>query len=491
MRRGSRSDSRRCKTTSRCRSRSPISRAASPTASGCASSSGASSSRGCSPNSTTRDAARRAAPRAAAATIAAIATDVVRDAAALDATRRARSRSATRVVVVPVGAGENALHEAPVGFAFALAPGRAAYLPFGHAGLASHPQLTREAVDRVRRAAARCGVAGAAPRPRRCSRCWATAAASQRPRLGTSRSPASCSIRRRRAASSRSPRSISVARVRTWEEFAGRGAKAVSRDGSADRDDGGRGRAKWPSAVADLAPLLLERLVRDGIDALFRDVEMPLTAVLARMERVGVRVDEAALRALSREYERELLRARDGDPRTGGRAVPDRVAEAAPGRALREAEAAGGAQDQDRLLDRRVRARAAGVAAPAAGAHPGVPAARQAEEHLRRRVAAARRCEERSHPSHVPPDRRRDGTALGVEPERAEHPDPQRGRRADPRGLHRARGSAVALGRLLAGGAAHPRALLTRREPARGVPRRARTSTAARQRACSASRPRR
>jgi DNA polymerase-1 len=35
---------------------------------------------------------------------------------------------------------------------------------------------------------------------------------------------------------------------------------------------------------------------------------MPLTAVLARMERAGVRVDEAALRALSREYERELLR---------------------------------------------------------------------------------------------------------------------------------------------------------------------------------------
>ena len=53
------------------------------------------------------------------------------------------------------------------------------------------------------------------------------------------------------------------------------------------------------------------------------------------------------------------------------------------------------------------------------------------------------------------------------------------------------RGLRAALGRLLAGRAAHPRALLGRREPDRGVPRAARTSTAARRPRWPASRRRR
>ncbi len=182
--------------------------------------------------------------------------------------------------------------------------------------LASHPQLAREAV--VDAAApllaaplGRCGDQGAARVPRRVR----PRAGSSR--AGTSRSPASCSTRpRTRGTWRRSPRSISARGLRTWEELAGRGAKAVpSTDLPIETT------ATWAgevaSAVADLAPLLHERLARDGIDALFRDVEMPLTAVLARMERAGVRVDEAALRALSREYERAPGAHRDGDPRTG------------------------------------------------------------------------------------------------------------------------------------------------------------------------------
>ena len=249
------------------------------------------------------DAGGSAAP--AAQTGAAIATDVVRDAAALD---RLAGELATRggVVVVPIGAGENALHEAPVGFAFALGPDRAAYLPFGHAGLSSHPQLTREAViacvapllaagrwggTETKAVLALLGDCGREPAPP----AWDAEIA------GFLLDPAGT-----RGIVALAAQHLGR-RVRSWQEFAGRGAKAVpATDLPIEMTAVWAG--EMAAAVAELAPLLLERLARDGIDALFRDVEMPLTAVLARMERAGVRVDEAALRALSREYERELLR---------------------------------------------------------------------------------------------------------------------------------------------------------------------------------------
>ncbi len=91
----------------------------------------------------------------------------------------------------------------------------------------------------------------------------------------------------------------------TWEEFAGRGAKATP---PAELDP--QATAAWVgeevAAIRELRPLLEAQLERDGSEALYRDVELPLTAVLAAMERSGVRIDEAALRALSKEYEGEL-----------------------------------------------------------------------------------------------------------------------------------------------------------------------------------------
>jgi DNA polymerase-1 len=234
-----------------------------------------------------------------------IATELVRDAAALT---RLVSEVATfsTVVVTPIGAGENALRDAPVGLVFAMAPGRAAYLPFGHAGLTSHPQLAREAViDAI----APLFAAG---------RWGGTATKTLLAFLGDcGRDPGTPAWDAEIAGFLLDPagtRGIAALaaqhlgrRVRSWEEFAGRGAKAA-----APTDLPIESTAVWAGelavAVADLAPLLLDGLARDGIDALFREVEMPLTAVLARMERAGVRVDEAALRALSREYEHALLR---------------------------------------------------------------------------------------------------------------------------------------------------------------------------------------
>ena len=55
--------------------------------------------------------------------------------------------------------------------------------------------------------------------------------------------------------------------------------------------------AKHACAVHTLYPRVRERLEKDGLASLFDEVEMPLTGVLARVERNGVRVDEERVRA--------------------------------------------------------------------------------------------------------------------------------------------------------------------------------------------------
>ncbi len=52
-------------------------------------------------------------------------------------------------------------------------------------------------------------------------------------------------------------------------------------------------------AVAAIAPVQLKALQEQGVDGLYRDVELPLVRVLARMEVVGVGVDVARLRDIN------------------------------------------------------------------------------------------------------------------------------------------------------------------------------------------------
>ncbi|MFO0679323.1 MAG: DNA polymerase I [Polyangiaceae bacterium] len=70
--------------------------------------------------------------------------------------------------------------------------------------------------------------------------------------------------------------------------------------------------AKYAAADADLSLALYERyrdrLDREGLGSLMRDVEMPLTKVLETMETTGVLVDTAKLAALSKHAEGELAR---------------------------------------------------------------------------------------------------------------------------------------------------------------------------------------
>ncbi|MCG8591573.1 MAG: DNA polymerase I [Proteobacteria bacterium] len=94
-------------------------------------------------------------------------------------------------------------------------------------------------------------------------------------------------------------------RVASQQDVAGRGAKAVPLETLPVADVAAWSGAEACVAAALRAPLA-EALERDGLEPLYLDVELPLTAVLSRMERAGVRVDEERLVELSREYEDEL-----------------------------------------------------------------------------------------------------------------------------------------------------------------------------------------
>jgi DNA polymerase-1 len=92
---------------------------------------------------------------------------------------------------------------------------------------------------------------------------------------------------------------------RSFEELAGRGAKAVPA-AELPVEDVARWAGEEAQVLLALTPRLAARLASDELAPLFDEVELPLTAVLSAMEREGVRVDEAKLAELSREYERDL-----------------------------------------------------------------------------------------------------------------------------------------------------------------------------------------
>jgi DNA polymerase-1 len=97
------------------------------------------------------------------------------------------------------------------------------------------------------------------------------------------------------------------AAIPSWEDLAGRGARAKSVE-----DLGVEAVSGWAALQAqsmlELADALFAALDTNGLADLYRDVEIPLTVVLARMECAGVRVDEGHLKLLSEEYEKELNR---------------------------------------------------------------------------------------------------------------------------------------------------------------------------------------
>ncbi|HEY8495265.1 MAG TPA: DNA polymerase I, partial [Myxococcota bacterium] len=241
--------------------------------------------------------------------------ELIRDLAALDALL-ARLAGLPRVIVLPVGAGECALREPPVGLVFALDPGHAAYVPFGHRSLVEAPGLRAEQVaERVAKLLAERPWGG---RGTKVLACWlGEVARAPRPPCcdaeiaGFLLDPAA-------ARSTAALASLHLGRrLQPWQELAGRGAKAIP-PADLPVDATAAWAAAEACAVAELLPILEQRLAADGMSELYEQVEMPLAAVLASMERTGVRVDEAVLAALSREYQAELARIEEEIYRLAG-----------------------------------------------------------------------------------------------------------------------------------------------------------------------------
>ncbi len=91
----------------------------------------------------------------------------------------------------------------------------------------------------------------------------------------------------------------------SFEEVAGKGKAQVT----FDRVPVERARdysCRDADAAFRLAPILEERVRRDGMGRVLDEIEMPLVGVLVELERNGVRVDTARLRELGREFEKRM-----------------------------------------------------------------------------------------------------------------------------------------------------------------------------------------
>ena len=129
-----------------------------------------------------------------------------------------------------------------------------------------------------------------------------------------------------------------------------------------------------------------------GLRKLYDEIELPLTRVLARMERTGIRIDGAELKRLSGMMETEISRLTAEIHALAGKpfniSSPQQL-----GRVLFEDLKLPGAEGEQGKgdLDRGRRAGRTGRRARDRAQGAGVPAAHQAQRHLRGRAAGADR----------------------------------------------------------------------------------------------------
>jgi DNA polymerase-1 len=222
----------------------------------------------------------------------------------------AELREQELVLLHVVSAGEGgAVREEPIGLALALAHDRAAYVPLGHHSLVSGPGLPWAPV----REALRSLLQGPDPRP------WGGADTQrisvllgegglelEAPTFDVDLAAFLLDPAAPRGTVALATRLLDR-KLGAWEDLAGRGARTVS---TAELPVAAV--AAWAGAevcaLHALTPLLRQSLMQDGLRPLFEEVELPLTHVLAAMERTGVRIDESVLAILSQAYQSELSR---------------------------------------------------------------------------------------------------------------------------------------------------------------------------------------
>lgn len=220
----------------------------------------------------------------------------------------AAARASGRLALAVHGTSPEAMRSHLIGIALAHAPGRAAYVPIGHRYLGVPAQLSLADVKRVLGPAL---------------------ADASLAKVGHDLKFADVVLSRHGLALDGAVMDTMLASYlldpeapNTIEALAERdaGVKMTSLESSAPRKRGQPARAfdevdvkeaaVHASRFAEVELLLADRyaprLAADKLDALLGDLELPLSRVLAEMERVGVRVDLGALEALGKEMSQEL-----------------------------------------------------------------------------------------------------------------------------------------------------------------------------------------
>jgi DNA polymerase-1 len=233
-------------------------------------------------------------------------TEVVGTKKALAAVAQ-RLAGAERVAVHLVGCEQGAMRDDPVGLALSLPDGGSAYLAFAHEGLGERTEI--ELADAL--AALGPALAGKKARPwaARDAKLVQAVLAEHGTELPLPDFDLEVAAFLLDPAGARTTQTLAQAHlgraVAPFEDVVGRGAKA-KRPAELPAAEIAAWAGAEVRAIDDLAPVLAAQLERDGLDALFREVELPLTAVLARMERAGVRIDEDRLREISEHLTSEM-----------------------------------------------------------------------------------------------------------------------------------------------------------------------------------------
>ena len=138
--------------------------------------------------------------------------------------------------------------------------------------------------------------------------------------------------------------------------------------------------------VFEIAKLQRKSMKEQGLEKLMDEVEMPLVEVLAEMERVGVKLDAERLAEIGKGFEKRIDKLEKDIHKLAGREFTIGSPAAALRGPVRRARPDQEAPRQDRLLDRRPRARPDPRRARDRPQDRAVARADQAEEHLPRRA---------------------------------------------------------------------------------------------------------
>jgi DNA polymerase-1 len=208
----------------------------------------------------------------------------------------AEARSAGRLSIGVIATTGSAVQADIVGWSFSTAPGAACYVPLAHVGLTETPNLpAREVFTRLAGVLADPAIAKVAHDLKfvdvACAREGVTLA-------GGDLDTMVLSYLLDATRSSHDIEGLVLERANyraiPEEDLTGRGAKAIDlhQVPASSLVTYAAERADLPLV---LAPALLEEVTREGLEAVYRDLERPLIPMLADIERAGVRVDTAAL----------------------------------------------------------------------------------------------------------------------------------------------------------------------------------------------------